>query len=362
MTGNELREAYLQFFAEKKGHLRLPSASLIPENDPTLLMIGAGMAPFKPFFTGKMKPPRTRITTSQRCVRTGDIENVGRTARHQTYFEMLGNFSFGDYFKGEAIPWAWEFLTEVVELPKEKLWVTIYPKDEEAAEIWRAQPGFPQDHIVKLDDNFWEIGPGPCGPDSEIYIDLGEERGCGSPDCAVGCDCDRYLEIWNLVFTQYDRTEDGEYKPLAHKNIDTGCGLERIASVVQNKKTNFETDLLFPIIEYAAKVAGVTYGEDEQKDISLKVIADHARSMAIMIMDGILPSNEGRGYVLRRILRRAVRHGRMLGITAKFLEGAVDAVVNIYKGAADFEELVNKQDYIKKVISLEEDRFAATLA
>ena len=362
MTGNELREAYLQFFAEKKGHLRLPSASLIPENDPTLLMIGAGMAPFKPFFTGKMKPPRTRITTSQRCVRTGDIENVGRTARHQTYFEMLGNFSFGDYFKGEAIPWAWEFLTEVVELPKEKLWVTIYPKDEEAAEIWRAQPGFPQDHIVKLDDNFWEIGPGPCGPDSEIYIDLGEERGCGSPDCAVGCDCDRYLEIWNLVFTQYDRTEDGEYKPLAHKNIDTGCGLERIASVVQNKKTNFETDLLFPIIEYAAKVSGVTYGEDAQKDISLKVIADHARSMAIMIMDGILPSNEGRGYVLRRILRRAVRHGRMLGITGKFLEGAVDAVVNIYKGAADFEELVNKQDYIKKVISLEEDRFAATLA
>ncbi len=362
MTGNELREAYLQFFAEKKGHLRLPSASLIPENDPTLLMIGAGMAPFKPFFTGKMKPPRTRITTSQRCVRTGDIENVGRTARHQTYFEMLGNFSFGDYFKGEAIPWAWEFLTEIVELPKEKLWVTIYPKDEEAAEIWRSQPGFPQDHIVKLDDNFWEIGPGPCGPDSEIYIDLGEERGCGSPECAVGCDCDRYLEIWNLVFTQYDRTEDGEYKPLAHKNIDTGCGLERIASVVQNKKTNFETDLLFPIIEYAAGVSGVTYGTDAQKDISLKVIADHARSMAIMIMDGILPSNEGRGYVLRRILRRAVRHGRMLGITGKFLEGAVDAVVNIYKGATGFEELVNKQDYIKKVIRLEEDRFAATLA
>ncbi len=362
MTGNELREAYLQFFAEKKGHLRLPSASLIPENDPTLLMIGAGMAPFKPFFTGKMKPPRTRITTSQRCVRTGDIENVGRTARHQTYFEMLGNFSFGDYFKGEAIPWAWEFLTEVVELPKEKLWVTIYPKDNEAAEIWKQQPGFNPDHIVKLDDNFWEIGPGPCGPDSEIYIDLGEERGCGSPDCAVGCDCDRYLEIWNLVFTQYDRTEDGEYKPLAHKNIDTGCGLERIASVVQNKRTNFETDLLFPIIEYASQVSGVAYGTDAAKDVSLKVIADHARSMAIMIMDGILPSNEGRGYVLRRILRRAIRHGRTLGIRDKFLEGAVDAVVKIYTGASDFEELIKKQDYIKKVISLEEDRFAATLA
>ena len=361
MTGNELREAYLQFFAEKKGHLRLPSFSLIPQDDPTLLLIGAGMAPLKPFFTGKMKPPRTRVTTSQRCVRTGDIENVGRTARHQTYFEMLGNFSFGDYFKGEAIPWAWEFLTEVVELPKDKLWVTVYPDDDEAIEIWKSQPGFPQDHVVKLDDNFWEIGPGPCGPDSEIYIDLGPERGCGKPTCGVGCDCDRYLEIWNLVFTQYDRQEDGSYKDLAHKNIDTGCGLERLASVVQGKKTNFETDLLYPIIEYASKVSGVKYGEDEAKDVSLKVIADHARSMAIMIMDGILPSNEGRGYVLRRILRRAIRHGRMLGITGKFLEGAVDAVVEIYKDASDFGELVAKHDYIKKVISIEEDRFAATL-
>ena len=279
MSGNELREAYLQFFSEKKGHLRLPSFSLIPQDDPTLLLIGAGMAPLKPFFTGKMKPPRTRVTTSQRCVRTGDIENVGRTARHQTFFEMLGNFSFGDYFKGEAIPWAWEFLTEVIELPKDKLWVTVYPDDTEAIEIWKSQLGFPQDHIVKMEDNFWEIGPGPCGPDSEIYIDLGEERGCGSPTCAVGCDCDRYLEIWNLVFTQYDRQEDGSYKNLAHKNIDTGCGLERLASVVQNKKTNFETDLLYPIIEYAAKVAGVEYGKDEKTDISLKVIADHARSI-----------------------------------------------------------------------------------
>ena len=362
MTGNELREAYLQFFAEKKGHLRLPSFSLIPENDPTLLLIGAGMAPLKPFFTGKMKPPRPRVTTSQRCVRTGDIENVGRTARHQTYFEMLGNFSFGDYFKEEAIPWAWEFLTEVVELPKDKLWVTIYPKDEEAAAIWLRQPGFISDHIVKLEDNFWEIGPGPCGPDSEIYIDLGEERGCGKPTCAVGCDCDRYLEIWNLVFTQFDRTEDGEYKPLAHKNIDTGCGLERLASVVQGKKTNFETDLLFPIIEYASKLSGIAYGDDPEKDVSLKVIADHARSMAIMIMDGILPSNEGRGYILRRILRRAVRHGRLLGLTDNFLTGAVDAVVRIYQDAVDFSELVAKQDYIKKVISLEEERFHATLA
>ncbi len=362
MTGNELREAYLRFFAEKKGHLRMSSFSLIPENDPSLLLIGAGMAPLKPFFTGKMKPPRTRITTSQRCVRTGDIENVGRTARHQTYFEMLGNFSFGDYFKEEAIPWAWEFLTEVVELPKEKLWVTIYPKDDEAAEIWRRQPGFDPSHIVKLDDNFWEIGPGPCGPDSEIYIDLGEERGCGQPNCAVGCDCDRYLEIWNLVFTQYDRTEDGEYVPLAHKNIDTGCGLERLASVVQGKRTNFETDLLFPIIEYAAGVSGVEYGADPQKDVSLKVIADHARSMAIMIMDGILPSNEGRGYVLRRIVRRAIRHGRLLGITQNFLTGAVDAVVRIYEGAPDFSALVERQEYIKKVIRLEEERFQSTLS
>ena len=361
MTGNELREAYLQFFAEKKGHLRLPSASLIPENDPTLLMIGAGMAPFKAYFTGKVKPPRPRITTSQRCVRTGDIENVGRTARHQTYFEMLGNFSFGDYFKKEAIPWAWEFLTEVLELPKDKLWATIYPKDDEARKIWEAQPGFDPTHIVGLDDNFWEIGPGPCGPDSEIYIDLGEERGCGSPTCAVGCDCDRYLEIWNNVFTQYDRTEDGQYNELENKNIDTGMGLERIASVIQNKKSNFETDLLFPIIEYAAKVSNKEYGKDENTDISLKVIADHARSMAIMIMDGILPSNEGRGYVLRRILRRAIRHGRMLGIKDKFLEGAVDAVCAIYAGASDFEALEQKKDYIKKVISLEEDRFAATL-
>ena len=361
MSGNELREAYLRFFAEKKGHLRLPSFSLIPQDDPTLLLIGAGMAPLKPFFTGKMKPPRTRVTTSQRCVRTGDIENVGRTARHQTYFEMLGNFSFGDYFKGEAIPWAWEFLTEVVELPKDKLWVTVYPDDDEAINIWKSQPGFPQDHIVKMEDNFWEIGPGPCGPDSEIYIDLGEERGCGQPTCGVGCDCDRYLEIWNLVFTQYDRTEDGQYKPLTHKNIDTGCGLERLASVVQNKRTNFETDLLYPIIEYASKISGIEYGSDPEKDVSLKVIADHARSMAIMIMDGILPSNEGRGYVLRRILRRAVRHGRMLGIKDKFLAGAIDSVVDIYREASDFGELINKADYIKKVVSLEEDRFAATL-
>ncbi|MBR1398236.1 MAG: alanine--tRNA ligase [Selenomonadaceae bacterium] len=362
MTGKELREAYINFFVQKCGHLRLPSASLIPENDPTLLMIGAGMAPFKPFFTGKMKPPKTRVTTCQRCVRTGDIENVGHTARHQTYFEMLGNFSFGDYFKANAIPWAWEFLTEVCELPKDKLWVSIYPKDDEARDIWLQQPGFYKDHIVRLEDNFWEIGPGPCGPDSEIYIDLGEERGCGKDTCAPGCDCDRYLEIWNLVFTQYDKTEAGDYKPLAHKNIDTGCGLERLASVLQNKMSNFETDLLYPIIEYVMTRTNIKYGANDKTDVSMKVIADHARSMTVMIMDGILPSNEGRGYVLRRILRRAIRHGRMLGIKDAFLEGAVDAVAKIYDGVADFEELSNKKDYIKKVIRLEEDRFAATLA
>ena len=361
MTGKEAAESFLKFF-ESKGHLAMPSFSLIPENDPTLLMIGAGMAPLKPFFTGKLKPPCPRVTTNQRCVRTGDIENVGRTARHHTAFMMLGNFSFGDYFKADAIAWAWEFLTEVCELPREKLWVSIYPNDDEAKEIWLQQPGLNPEHIVKLDDNFWEIGPGPCGPDSEIYIDLGEERGCGKETCAPGCDCDRFLEIWNLVFTQFDKTEDGEYKPLEHKNIDTGCGLERLASVLQQKNSNFETDLLFPIIEYVEKISGLKYGADAKKDISMKVIADHARSMAFMIMDKILPSNEGRGYVLRRILRRAIRHGRMLGIKDAFLEGAIAVVAKIYGDMPDFEELAKNVAYIKKVVRLEEDRFAATLA
>ena len=361
MTGKEVAEAFLKFF-EGKGHLIMPSFSLIPENDPTLLMIGAGMAPLKPFFTGKLKPPCPRVTTNQRCVRTGDIENVGRTARHHTAFMMLGNFSFGDYFKAEAIPWAWEFLTEVCGLPREKLWVSIYPNDDEAEQIWLKQPGLNPAHIVRLEDNFWEIGPGPCGPDSEIYIDLGEERGCGKETCSPGCDCDRFLEIWNLVFTQFDKTEDGEYKPLEHKNIDTGCGLERLASVLQQKNSNFETDLLFPIIEYVEGISGLKYGDDAKRDISMKVIADHARSMAFMIMDKILPSNEGRGYVLRRILRRAIRHGRMLGIKGAFLEGAIGVVSKIYGDMPDFEELARNEAYIKKVVRLEEDRFAATLA
>jgi len=358
VTGNELREKYLQFFASKD-HLVLPSYSLIPENDPTLLLIGAGMAPFKPFFTGKMKPPHPRIATSQKCIRTGDIENVGRTARHHTFFEMLGNFSFGDYFKKEAIAWAWEFLTVWLRLPADKLWITIYTDDDEAFALWRDDIGLPPERIVRLKENFWEIGPGPCGPCSEIHIDLGEERGCGKPDCAVGCNCDRYLEIWNLVFTQFDRDEEGNYTPLAKKNIDTGAGLERIASVLQNKRSNFETDLLFPIIEYMSTVAGVTYGQAVKTDVSLKVIADHGRSMVVMIADGVLPSNEGRGYVLRRILRRAVRHARLMGVNKPFLTGIVDVVAEIF--AKPYPDITDKKDYLKKVVQTEEARFNETL-
>ncbi len=358
MTGNEIREAFLNFFAER-GHLIQPSASLIPQDDPTLLLIGAGMAPFKPFFTGKMKPPSPRITTCQKCVRTGDIENVGRTARHHTFFEMLGNFSFGDYFKKEVIPWSWEFLTEVLEIPGDKLWITIYTDDDEAFDIWHNVVGVPAERIIRMEENFWEIGSGPCGPCSEIHVDLGEDRGCGKPDCAVGCDCDRYLEIWNLVFTQYNQNDDGTYTPLKNKNIDTGAGLERLASVLQNKKSNFETDLIFPIIEYAAAVANKKFGTDSKTDISLKVIADHARSLSVMISDGVLPSNEGRGYVLRRILRRAVRHGRLIGINKLFLADAVDVVIKIFAGV--YPEMAEKRDYIKKVVEMEETRFMQTL-
>ena len=358
MSGNEIREKFIKFF-EERGHLHLPSASLIPQDDPTLLLIGAGMAPFKPFFTGKMKPPSPRITTCQKCVRTGDIENVGRTARHHTYFEMLGNFSFGDYFKKEVIPWSWEFLTKEMGLPADKLWITIYPKDDEAYDIWHNVVGVPDERIVRLEENFWEIGSGPCGPDSEIHIDLGPERGCGSPDCGPGCDCDRFLEIWNLVFTQFNQNEDGTYTPLKNKNIDTGAGLERLASVIQGKPSNFETDLIFPIIEYAAKEAGVEYGKEKKTDVSLKVIADHARSMTFMIGDGVLPSNEGRGYILRRILRRAVRHGRLLGIDKMFLAGAVDVVISLYGHV--YTNLVEKREYIQKVIEMEETSFLRTL-
>ena len=357
---NELREKFLEFF-ESKGCLRLPSFSLVPKDDNSLLLINSGMAPMKKYFTGEVTPPRKRVTTCQKCIRTPDIERVGITARHGTFFEMLGNFSFGDYFKHEATAWAWEFFTKVLEMPPEKLYVSIYEDDDEAFDIWTKEVGVDPSHMVRLgkEDNFWEHGSGPCGPCSEIYFDRGDEKGCGRPDCHVGCECDRFVEVWNLVFTQFDRTEDGKYNPLVHKNIDTGCGLERLASVLQNKPSNFETDLMFPIIEYASKVANKEYGKDKETDISLKVIADHARSISFMVMDGILPSNEGRGYVLRRLLRRAVRHARMLGIEDKFLAGAVDVVAEIYSGV--YDELTNRKDYIKKVISLEEDRFATTL-
>ncbi|MCH3951144.1 MAG: alanine--tRNA ligase [Acidaminococcus sp.] len=358
LTGNEIRQKYLDFF-KARGHLVLPSASLIPHDDPTLLLIGAGMAPFKPFFTGKQKPPSKRITTCQKCVRTDDIENVGHTARHHTYFEMLGNFSFGDYFKKEVIPWAWEFLTKELELPADKLWITIYPKDDEAYHIWHDVVGVPDERIVRLEDNFWEIGSGPCGPDSEIHIDLGADKGCGKPTCGPGCDCGRFLELWNLVFTQYNQNADGTYTPLVHKNIDTGAGLERLASVIQGKPSNFETDLIFPLIEMACAISGKKYNADAATDVSLKVIADHARSVTFMIGDGILPSNEGRGYVLRRVLRRAVRHGRLIGIHDKFLVKLADKVIEMY--GDHYKELVEKKEFIEKVIDMEESSFLQTL-
>ena len=358
MTGNEIRKAYLDFFESKK-HLKLHSFSLVPEDDPSLLLIGAGMAPLKPYFTGKLVPPSYRVTTSQKCIRTGDIDNVGRTARHHTFFEMLGNFSFGDYFKKEAITWAWEFLTEVLELDKERLYVTVYPDDTEAYDLWHDTVGVPATHISKLEDNFWEIGEGPCGPDTEIFYDLGEARGCGEPTCAVGCDCDRYLEIWNLVFTQFDRTKEGTYEPLEKKNIDTGAGLERLASVIQEKESNFETDLLFPVMEEVIRICHGDYDDPQQK-IAIKVIGDHIRAVTMMISDGILPSNEGRGYVLRRILRRAVRFGHVLGIKNTFLADLVDVVVRMYRDA--YPELLEHKDLIRTVIATEEAQFSATLA
>lgn len=357
MTGNEIRTAYLQFFKSKE-HLILHSFPLVPHNDPSLLLIGAGMAPLKPYFTGKLVPPSERVTTSQKCIRTGDIDNVGRTARHHTFFEMLGNFSFGNYFKKEAIAWSWEFLTKVMELDEDKLYVTIYPDDQEAYDYWHDMIGLADERIFKLEDNFWEIGEGPCGPDSEIYYDLGPERGCGKPTCTVGCDCDRYLEIWNLVFTQFSKQKDGSYEPLAKKNIDTGCGLERLASVIQQKESNFETDLIFPIIEKIIDKCHGDYSDPHQK-IAMKVIADHIRATTAMISDGILPSNEGRGYVLRRIIRRAVRFGRLLGITDLFLSSLVDTVIDIL--GTEYPELREHAELIKKIIDTEEKQFSTTL-
>lgn len=357
---NELREMYLSFF-ESKGHLRLPSFSLVPQNDPSILLINAGMTPLKPYFTGTEIPPRKRVTTCQKCIRTPDIENVGKTSRHGTFFEMLGNFSFGDYFKKEAIAWAWEFMTKTLEIPEDKLYVSVYEEDDEAYDIWHKDIGLPESKIFRMgkDSNFWEHGTGPCGPCSEIYYDRGPDKGCGSPDCQPGCDCDRYVEVWNNVFSQFDRQEDGSYVELKSKNIDTGMGLERLACVMQEVDNIFEVDAIRAILDHVCRVAGVDYGKEYKKDVSIRVITDHSRSVTMMVSDGILPSNEGRGYVLRRLLRRAARHGRLLGINRTFLSEIADTVIACFGDA--YPNLKEKQDYIKKVISLEEERFYSTI-
>ena len=356
---NELREAYLSFF-ESKGHLRHKSFPLVPIDDKSLLLINAGMAPLKKYFKGESEPPKSRMTTCQKCIRTPDIERVGITARHGTFFEMLGNFSFGDYFKEEAITWAWEFCTKVIELPEEKIWVTIYEEDDEAFDIWHNKVGLPAERIVRLgDDNFWEIGSGPCGPCSELHFDRGEEFGCGSPDCKPGCDCDRFMEFWNLVFTQFDSDGAGTYTPLAKPNIDTGMGLERLACVMQGVNNLFEVDTVKNIMAKVSELTNVKYGEDKQKDISLRVITDHIRSTSFLICDGVSPSNEGRGYVLRRLLRRAARHGRLLGVKGTFLAELCDVVAK--ENATAYPELTEKLSYIKTVIKNEEASFAATV-
>ncbi|MBQ2274604.1 MAG: alanine--tRNA ligase [Clostridia bacterium] len=357
---NDLREKYLSFF-ESKGHLRLKSFSLVPNNDKSLLLINSGMAPMKKYFTGEVTPPRNRVTTCQKCIRTPDLERVGKTARHGTYFEMLGNFSFGDYFKSEAIPWAWEFLTKTLEIPEELLWPSVYESDDEAYNIWRNVIGVPAERIVKLGkaDNFWEHGTGPCGPCSEIYFDRGEKYGCGSPDCKPGCDCDRYMEIWNNVFTQFNNMGDGTYEELEHKNIDTGMGLERLACVMQGVDNMFEVDTVRNILDHVCKIAGCDYGKGADTDMSVRAITDHIRASTFMICDGIIPSNEGRGYVLRRILRRAARHGKLLGIKRAFLCELCDTVIGENKSA--YPELLEKADLIKKVISFEEEAFSKTI-
>ncbi len=357
---NDLREKYLSYF-ESKGHLRLPSFPLVPIRDKSLLLINSGMAPMKKFFTGEEEPPRRRVATCQKCIRTPDLERVGHTARHGTYFEMLGNFSFGDYFKEEAIPFAWEFLTKTLEIPENLLWPSIYENDEEAFHIWRDVIGVPEEHIVRLGkaDNFWEHGTGPCGPCSEIYFDRGEKYGCGSPDCKPGCDCDRYMEIWNNVFSQFNNDGNGNYTELAQKNIDTGMGLERLACVMQGVDNLFEVDTVRRILDTVCQIAEKTYGENADDDVSIRVITDHLRSATFMIADGVTPSNEGRGYVLRRILRRASRHGKLLGIRRAFLCEVSEVVIGENKDA--YPELVGKHDYILKVISLEEERFQATI-
>ena len=357
---NDLREKYLAFF-ESKGHLRLPSYSLIPNNDKSLLLINSGMAPMKKFFTGEEEPPRNRVCTCQKCIRTPDLERVGHTARHGTYFEMLGNFSFGDYFKEEAIPWAWEFLTETLEIPADLLWPSVYEHDDEAYAIWRDKIGVPEEHIVKLGkaDNFWEHGSGPCGPCSEIYFDRGLKWGCGSPDCKPGCDCDRFMEIWNNVFSQFNNDGKGNYTELAQKNIDTGMGLERLACVMQGVGNLFEVDTVRALLDRVCEISGKTYGAEWATDVSIRVITDHVRSATFMISDGVIPSNEGRGYVLRRIIRRACRHGKLLGINGMFLRGLCEIVIAQNQDA--YPELKTKYDYVLKVMTLEEERFNATI-
>ena len=357
---NELREMFLSFF-ESKGHLRLPSFSLIPQNDASLLLINSGMAPMKPYFKGEVEPPRRRVCTCQKCIRTGDIENIGKTARHGTYFEMLGNFSFGDYFKHEAIAWCWEFLTKVVGLEESRLYPSIYENDDEAFEIWNKEIGVPADHIFRFGkkDNFWEHGSGPCGPCSEVYYDRGEKYGCGSPDCKVGCECDRYMEVWNNVFSQFDNDGNGNYTELAQKNIDTGMGLERLAVVCQDVNSLFDVDTVMNITNHVTAITGASYGQSAKTDVSLRVITDHIRASSFMIADGVLPSNEGRGYVLRRLLRRAARHGKLLGVNKPFLFEVVETVVKENEG--HYSYLRERAEYITKVVKVEEENFAKTI-
>ncbi|MBQ3973522.1 MAG: alanine--tRNA ligase, partial [Lachnospiraceae bacterium] len=357
---NELREMFLSYF-ESKGHLRMNSFSLVPHNDKSLLIINSGMAPLKPYFTGQEVPPRTRVTTCQKCIRTGDLENVGKTARHGTFFEMLGNFSFGDYFKNEAIPWAWEFLTQVVGLDPDRLYPSVYEGDDEAFEIWEKKMMIPRNRIFKFgkEDNFWEHGSGPCGPCTEIYFDRGEKYGCGKPDCTVGCECDRYMEVWNVVFSQFNNDGHGNYTDLVQKNIDTGMGLERLAVAVQDVDSIFDVDTIRALRDEICRMAGKEYGVDYDTDVSIRIVTDHIRSATFMISDGIMPTNEGRGYVLRRIIRRAIRHGRKLGIQGSFMEELAKAVIEGSKGG--YPELETKRTFILKNIAGEEEKFDKTI-
>ncbi|NJJ36140.1 alanine--tRNA ligase [Clostridioides difficile] len=357
---NEIRSKFLEFF-ESKGHYVANSYSLVPNNDKSLLLINSGMAPLKNYFSGVEVPPNVRMCTSQKCIRTGDIENVGITARHATFFEMMGNFSFGDYFKRESIKWGWEFVTEWLNIPEDKIWVTVYEEDDDSYDIWAKEMNFPEERMVRLgkDDNFWEIGTGPCGPCSEIYFDRGEEYGCDNPDCKPGCDCDRYLEFWNHVFTQFDRDEEGNYSLLESKNIDTGMGLERMGCIMQGVDTIFEVDTIKSILEAVEKLTGVKYGVNPKNDISLRIITDHIRAVTFLVSDGVLPSNEGRGYVLRRLLRRAARHGKLLGVKELFLQKLIDEVIKVNDKA--YPVLVEKESYIKKVVGIEEEKFNETI-